>query len=73
MEEVSEQTQYFAKWAENIMSSWTSFEDMKNWYTQNDPTAQDMTSAQSQKYIDDLKNQYNDLINYMGLQQTNFT
>lgn len=73
MEEVSEQTQYFAKWAEDIMSSWTSFEDMKNWYTQNDPVAQDMTSAQSQKYIDDLKNQYNDLINYMGLQQTNFT
>ena len=72
MEAVTENAQYFAKWAEEIMSTWTSAEDMTSWFLENDPKTQDMTVEQTEAYIDDIKTKWTELISYQGLKVTEF-
>ena len=72
MEAVTENAQYFAKWAEEIMSTWTSAEDMTSWFLENDPKTQDMTVEQTEAYIDDIQTKWTELISYQGLKVTEF-
>lgn len=72
MEEVTDNAQYFADWASNIMSTWQSVEDMQAWYLENDPEAQDMTVEQTEVYLDQIKQDYSDYIQYIALSATDF-
>ena len=54
METVTESADHFAKWAQEIMATWTSAEDMPAWYLQNNPDAQDMTVEQTETYLNEL-------------------
>lgn len=72
MEEVTDNAQYFADWASNIMSTWQSVEDMQAWYLENDPEAQDMTVEQTEAYLDQIKQDYSDYIQYIALSTTDF-
>lgn len=72
MEEVTDNAQYFADWASNIMSTWQSVEDMQAWYLENDPEAQDMTVEQTEVYLNQIKQDYSDYIQYIALSATDF-
>ena len=73
MEEVTEDTQYFAEWASNIMSTWKSAEDMQAWYLENDPDAQDMTVEQTEVYLNEIGDKYSDYVQYVATLSTDFT
>ena len=73
MEEVTEDTQYFAEWASNIMSTWQSAEDMQTWYLENDPNAQDMTVEQTEVYLNEIGDKYSDYVQYIATLATDFT
>lgn len=73
MEEVTEDTQYFAEWASNIMSTWQSAEDMQTWYLENDPNAQDMTVEQTEVYLNEIGDKYSDYVQYVATLATDFT
>lgn len=73
MEEVTEDTQYFAEWASNIMSTWKSAEDMQAWYLENDPNAQDMTVEQTEVYLNEIGDKYSDYVQYIATLATDFT
>lgn len=73
MEEVTEDTQYFAEWASNIMSTWQSAEDMQSWYLENDPNAQDMTVEQTEVYLNEIGDKYSDYVQYVATLATDFT
>jgi TP901 family phage tail tape measure protein len=73
MEEVTEDTQYFAEWAANIMSTWKSAEDMQAWYLENDPNAQDMTVEQTEVYLNEIGDKYSDYVQYIATLATDFT
>lgn len=73
MEEVTENAQYFADWASNIMSTWQSVEDMQSWYLQNDPNAQDMTVEQTEVYLNEIGEKYSNYVSYIATLATDFT
>ena len=73
MEAVTENTQYFAEWASNIMSDWQSVDDMKAWYLENDPAAQDMTAEQTEVYLNEIGDKYSDYLQYVAVLTTDFT
>ena len=73
MEEVTENAQYFADWASNIMSTWQSVEDMQAWYLENDPDAQDMTVEQTEAYLNEIGEKYSDYVQYIAMMATDFT
>ena len=73
MEEVTEDTQYFAEWASNIMSTWQSAEDMQAWYLENNPNAQDMTVEQTEVYLNEIGDKYSDYVQYIATLATDFT
>ena len=73
MEEVTEDTQYFAEWASNIMSTWQSAEDMQTWYLENDPNAQDMTVEQTEVYLNEIGDKYSNYVQYVATLATDFT
>lgn len=73
MEEVTENAQYFADWASNIMSTWQSVEDMQAWYLENDPNAQDMTVEQTEVYLNEIGEKYSDYVQYIATMATDFT
>lgn len=72
MEAVTENTQYFAEWAAEIMSTWNSVEDMQNWYLQNDPSTQDMTVEQTENYLNTIGEDYSKLATYRAAQTTDY-
>lgn len=73
MEEITENAQYFAEWASNIMSTWQSVEDMQAWYLENDPNAQDMTVEQTEVYLNEIGEKYSDYVQYIATLATDFT
>lgn len=73
METVTDNAQYFAEWAANIMASWQSVEDMQAWYLENDPEAQDMTVEQTEAYLNQIEESWTHLVEYAALSATNFT
>lgn len=73
MEEVSENTQNFAEWANNIMSTWTSLEDMQGWYLENNPEVENMTPEQVEAYMNELEENYTTYAQYMALKAIDFT
>lgn len=73
MEEVTENAQYFAEWASNIMSTWQSVEDMQSWYLENDPNAQDMTIEQTEVYLDKIGEKYSNYVLYITELSNDFT
>lgn len=73
METVTENTQYFAEWASNIMSDWQSVDDMQAWYLENDPAAQDMTIEQTEVYLNEIGDKYSDYLQYIAVLATDFT
>ena len=73
MEAVTENTQYFAEWASNIMSDWQSVDDMKAWYLENDPAAQDKTAEQTEVYLNEIGDKYSDYLQYVAVLTTDFT
>lgn len=73
MEEVTENAQYFADWATQIMASWDSVEDMQAWYLANDEDAKDMTVEQTEYYLNELEDKYTDYALYLADQATDFT
>ena len=73
MEEVTENTQYFAEWASNIISSWQSVDDMQSWYLKNDSAAQDMTVEQTEVYLSEIGDKYSDYLQYVTILATDFT
>ena len=73
METVTENTQYFAEWASNIMSDWQSVDDMQAWYLENDPSAQDMTIEQIEVYLNEIEDKYSDYLQYVAILATDFT
>ena len=73
MEAVTENTQYFAEWASNIMSDWQSVDDMQAWYLENDPAAQDMTAEQTEVYLNEIGDKYSDYLQYVAVLTTDFT
>ena len=73
METVTENTQYFAEWASNIMSDWQSVDDMQAWYLENDPSAQDMTIEQTEVYLNEIEDKYSDYLQYVAVLATDFT
>ena len=70
---VTENTQYFAEWASNIMSDWQSVDDMQAWYLENDPSAQDMTTEQTEVYLNEIEDKYSDYLQYVAVLATDFT
>ena len=72
MESVTENAQYFNEWAQNIMASWESIDDMQDWFLSNDSNVQDMTVEQTEQYIDDIQSKWTDLITYQSLKVTDF-
>lgn len=73
MEAVTENTQYFAEWASNIMSDWQSVDDMQAWYLENDKAAQDMTTEQTEVYLNEIGDKYSDYLQYVAVLATDFT
>ena len=73
MEAVTENTQYFAEWASNIMSDWQSVDDMQAWYLENDPAAQDKTIEQTEVYLNEIGDKYSDYLQYVAVLATDFT
>ena len=73
MEAVTENAQYFAEWASNIMSDWQSVDDMQTWYLENDPTAKDMTVEQTEVYLNEIGDKYSDYLQYVAVLTTDFT
>ena len=73
METVTESADHFAQWAQEIMATWTSAEDMSAWYLQNNPDVQDMTVEQTESYLNELSKNYSAYAQYNALQATNFT
>ena len=73
MEAVTENTQYFAEWASNIMSDWKSVDDMQAWYLENDPAAKDMTTEQTEVYLNEIGDKYSDYLQYVAVLTTDFT
>ena len=73
MEAVTENAQYFAEWASNIMSDWQSVDDMQAWYLENDSAAQDMTTEQTEVYLNEIGDKYSDYLQYVAVLATDFT
>ena len=72
MEATTKNAEYFNKWAESIVSSWTSIEDMQDWFIQNNPEIDEMTVEQVEVYINGLEDKWGDLVAYQSLKSINF-
>lgn len=72
MESVTENTQYFAEWASEIMSTWNSVEDMQNWYLQNDSSTEDMTVEQTESYLNTISDDFAKLATYRAEQTSDY-
>ena len=72
MESVTENAQYFNEWAQNIVSSWQSVEDMQGWFLDNNPEVEEMTTEKTELYLKDLEDKWTDLVNYQGLKAADF-
>ena len=72
MEAVTENAQYFNEWAQNIVSSWQSVEDMQGWFLDNNPEVEEMTTEKTELYLKDLEDKWTDLVNYQGLKAADF-
>ena len=73
MEAATENAQYFAEWASNIMSDWQSVDDMQAWYLENDSAAKDMTVEQTEVYLNEIGDKYSDYLQYVAVLTTDFT
>ncbi len=71
MEATTEAAEQYAQWAEEIMSTWKSQEDMNAWLLDNDPALQDMTIAQQEQYFLNWEDNYSKIITFQAEEMAN--